>query len=154
MCNNDGFSRGLKFPAWVKGNKAWRKPNTEPKQIASKRRRGTSQSRWYCKRQDLPELWGITVACVSKTNTPPRRKAYLCYNQGFSRGQELSDWLGSQSFRRINRLKHVLCLIWALWHTVVVLWSDSLVEVVGLPPCRVWVENYETKSGECCHVVK
>ena len=34
----------------------------------------------------------------------------------------------------------VLCLIWVPRHTVVIR-QDSLVEVVGSPPCRIWVLN-------------
>ena len=61
--------------------------------------------------------------------TPTRRKAYVCNNHGFIKGQELSDWLVFQFPRRTYGLTHVLCLVWVLRHTLV-LWYDYLVELL------------------------
>ena len=58
--------------------------------------------------QDLPHVWGISVAC--RKPTTPRRKAYVWNNQGFSRGQELSDWLGFQP-RRTKGLGRDGCVL-------------------------------------------
>ena len=57
--------------------------------------------------------------CDENQHPPAERPNKVCNNQGFSRGQELSDWLGFQSSRRTNWLTHGLCLIWVLRHTVV-----------------------------------
>ena len=101
MFSNEGFSKGLKLP---------RQRKTETKQIASKRRRDTSQNGFYCRTGcsntdrtcQTCGAPGVSAAC--RKPTTPRRKAQVCNNQGFRRRQELSDPPGFQPSRRTTGL--------------------------------------------------